>query len=116
MTVKRPKTAPRKIPLWAWRMDAWIRSGKKGPRPRRAPKHLPPWLRVWRLYRLAKATRRGSAAWKAYQKAVAAQPDPDATSATHRAALVKWAKWGVGHNGEIHYTEDGRRDDYLRGA
>lgn len=116
MSAPRPKTAPRKIPLWAWRMDAWIRSGKKGPRPRTAPKRLPPWFRVWRLWRLAKATRKGSAAWKAYHAAVAAQQDPDATASSHRAALVKWAKWGVAHNPEIHYTEGPARDDYLHGA
>lgn len=26
---------------------------------------------------------------------------------------MKWALWGISHNGEIHYTEDTRRDDYL---
>ena len=52
--------APRKIPLWAWHMDAWIKSGKKGPRPRHAPKRLPAWFRIWRLWRLAKAKKKGS--------------------------------------------------------
>lgn len=116
MTVARPKTAPHKIPLWAWRMDAWIRGGKRGPRPRHAPKHLPRWFRTWRLWRLAKATRKGSWVWKAYHAAIAAQPDPDAVAGTHRDALVKWAKWGVLHNAQIHYTQDTRRDDFLHGA
>jgi hypothetical protein len=68
---------------------------------------------VWRLYRLAKATRKGSRAWKKYQKALAKQP----VSATFdRDRLVRWAKWGATHNASIHYTEDTRRDDYLRGS
>lgn len=112
----RPKDAPQKIPLWAWHLDAWLRAGKRGTRPRHAPKHPPAWFHTWRLWRLAKATRRGSAAWKRYQAALAAQPDPDAVAKAHRDTLVKWAKWGVVHNAAIHYTQDSRRDDYLFGA
>ena len=116
MTLLRPTKVPRKIPLWAWHMNAWLSSGKKGPRPRHAPKRLPAWFRTWRLWRLAKVKKKGSWAWKAYHAAVAAQPDPDATASSHRAAIVMWAKWGVTHNAQIHYTQDTRRDDYLHGA
>lgn len=113
--LQRPD-APHKIPLWAWHMDAWLRSGKKGPRPRHAPKRLPAWFHTWHLYRLAKARKKGSWAWTAYHAAIAAQPNPDAVALTHRDALVKWAKWGVLHNAAIHYTQDTRRDDYLHGS
>ncbi len=116
MTLPRPARAPRRIPLWAWHLNAWLDAGKQGPRPRRAPKRVPAWFWQWRLYRLALATRKGSAAWKRYKKAVAAQPNPVLTVSSQRAALVKWAKWGVTNNAAIHYTEDTRRDDYLHGA
>ena len=113
MALKRPK-APRKIPLWAWRYKAWIDGGKRGPRPRNTPKRIPVWFHTWRLWRLAKATRKGSKAWKRYLASVNAQPSVVAD--THRNAIVNWAKWGVGHNASIHYTEDTRRDDYLHGS
>jgi cell wall-associated NlpC family hydrolase len=74
---------------------------------------VPAWFWTWRLYRLARATRKGSAAWKAYNKAVAAAPDPVSEVASHRALLVRWAKWGVAKNAQIHYTESTARDDYL---
>jgi hypothetical protein len=77
---------------------------------------VPLWFWQWRLYRLALHQRKGSAAWKAYQKSIAAAPKPAVTVASHRAALAKWAKWGVANNPAIHYTEDTRRDDYLHGA
>ena len=111
----RPKSAPRKIPLWAWHMDAWLRGGRKGPRPTRAPKRLPAWFHLWRLFRLARVKGKGSWAWKTYLKQVRAQPDPQQHITAARAALVKWAQWGIAHQPEIHYTEDARRDDYLHG-
>jgi len=116
MTLPRPKLAPKRIPLWAWHMNAWLASGKRGPRPRRAPKRMPAWFHTWRLWRLAAHQRKGSKAWKAYKKALAAQPDPQRGVLAARVALSNWAKWGVAHNGSIHYTEDTRRDDYLHGA
>lgn len=116
VTQDRPPNAPKKIPLWAWHYHAWIQSGKIGPRPRHAPQHIPLWFHSWHLWRVARATKQGSAAWQAYHAAVAAQPNPDAVALAHRAALVKWAKWGVLHTAAIHYTEDLRRDDYLHGA
>jgi hypothetical protein len=115
MMAIRPKGLPRKIPLWAWHMNAWLASGKRGPRPSKAPKRLPPWFHVWRLWRLARVTRKGSKAWDAYKQAVSMQPNPAATTTAARAALVKWAKWGVTHNAQIHYTEGPARDDYLQG-
>jgi hypothetical protein len=74
------------------------------------------WFWTWRLYRLARATRRGSAAWKRYKKAVAAAPNPVLVASSHRATLVNWARWGVAHNAQIHYTESTARDDYLHKA
>jgi hypothetical protein len=65
---------------------------------------------------VAKATRKGSRAWKAYKKALAKQPDPVKSASFERERLARWAKWGVAHNAAIHYTEDSRRDDYLRGS
>lgn len=116
MTLLRPKTAPRRIPLWAWHMNAWLDGGKRGPRPRRAPRRLPAWFWTWRLYRLALHTRKGSKAWDAYKKAIATQPDPQRGVLAARTALANWAKWGVAHNAQIHYTESTARDDYLHGA
>jgi hypothetical protein len=46
-------------------------------------------------------------------KALNAQTDPAASALTLRAAIVKWAKYGVAHNAEIHYSESTVRDDFL---
>lgn len=116
MTLLRPRKAPRKIPLWAWYMDAWIKGGKKAPRPRSAPKRMPAWFHYWRLWRLARAKGKGSWAWKTYLAEIHRKPDPQAHIDAARSALVKWARWGINHNAEIHYTEGPTRDDYLHGA
>ncbi len=115
MTLPRPR-APQRIPLWAWHLDAWIRSGRKGPRPSRAPKHVPTWFWLWRQWRLAEAQGKGSVAWKHYLEAVHSQPDPQAHLDAARAALVKWGRWGIAHNGQVHYTEGEARDDFLHAA
>lgn len=114
MNLPRPRRAPRRIPLWAWHMLAWQRSGRKGPRPSRAPKRLPGWFHWWKLYRLARVKGKGSWAWRTYLKHVRAQRDAQRRLNAARAALVNWAKWGIAHAGDIHYTQDLRRDDYLR--
>lgn len=113
MTLPRPRSAPRRIPLWAFHLNAWLSSGKRGSRPRRAPKHVPLWFWTWRLYTLARHKRAGSRAWKRYLAAIAKQPDPKPHVDAARAALVKWARWGVAHNPQIHYSESTIRDDYL---
>ncbi len=116
MKLPRPTRAPKRIPLWAWHLNAWIDSGKHGPRPHRAPQRVPAWFWLWRLYRLARVKRAGSKAWKTYLAAIAASPNPETTAASHRAAVVKWARWGVAHNASIHYTEGQQRDDFLHAA
>jgi hypothetical protein len=113
MALPRPPRAPRRIPLWAWHLNAWIDNGRRGPRPRRAPKRVPAWFWLWRLYRLARVKRAGSRAWKRYLKALKSQPDPDARSVALRAAIVNWARYGVAHSAEIHYSEGDIRDDFL---
>lgn len=115
MTLPRPRIIPRKIPLWAFHLDAWIRGGRKGPRPSRAPKRTPAWFWLWRKFTLARAKGKGSKAWKQYMAAVDALPP--AKRKTHvialRAAIVHWARWGVAHNGQIGYTQGPQRDDFL---
>lgn len=32
----------------------------------------------------------------------------------HRTQILAAAQWGVSHTSQIHYTEDGRRGDYLK--
>jgi len=113
MALPRPRRAPRRIPLWAWHLDAWIRSGRKGPRPSRAPKRLPAWFHWWRLWRLATAKGKGSWAWRTYLAHLHAQQDAQQRLDAARASLVKWAKWGVAHTAEIHYSMGTNRDDYL---
>lgn len=103
----RPKTAPRKIPLWAWHLNAWLSNGKKGHRPK-TPRPVPAWFWLWRLYRLARVKRKGSKAWKRYLAATS-----PSQAQRHRAAIVKHAKWGNAHTTQMHYTEDERRDDWL---
>lgn len=115
-SLPRPRRAPRKIPLWAWHMKAWIEGGRRGQRPHGAPARMPAWFHLWRLWFVAIHMRRGSAAWKRYKRELAARPDPAAGELVARTALTKWAKWGVTHNASIHYTQDTRRDDYLHGA
>jgi hypothetical protein len=113
MDLPRPRRAPRRIPLWAWHMIAWQQSGKKGPRPSRAPKLLPGWYHWWKLYRLARVKGKGSWAWRTYLKHIRAQQDAQRRLDAARAAIVKWAQWGVTHTAEIHYTQGVSRDDYL---
>jgi hypothetical protein len=48
----RPKSAPRRIPRWAWELLAWQQHGAKGRRPA-APKRLPAWYPAWKTWRLA---------------------------------------------------------------
>lgn len=113
MKLPRPRLAPRRIPLWAWHMDAWISGGRKGPRPRRAPHRMPLWFHPWRLFTLARARGKGSRAWKRYMEYVHALPDPQAHLDELRAAIVKWLWWGINHKDQIHYTEGEQRDDFL---
>lgn len=113
MALPRPRLAPRRIPLWAFHLNAWLSSGKKGPRPARAPKRVPAWFWVWRLYTLARHQRAGSRAWKRYLAAVQKQPDPKPALDRARSALVKWAEWGVANTASIHYSESTVRDDFL---
>lgn len=40
-------------------------------------------------------------------------PDPEGHLDALRGAMVKWLWWGIHNNGQIHYTQDIRRDDFL---
>lgn len=113
MSLPRPLGAPKRIPLWAWKLDAWLSSGKRGPRPRHAPKRAPLWFWQWRLFTLARAKGKGSRAWKTYMAAVHALPDPQSHLDALRAAIIHWALWGVNHEPEISYTQGTARDDFL---
>lgn len=53
MSSKRPGSAPRKIPHWAWALRAWRKSGEKGARPKDAPVKVPLWFWAWNLWRNA---------------------------------------------------------------
>lgn len=109
----RPRIIPRKIPLWAWHLDAWIRSGRQGPRPRHAPRRVPKWFWLWRLYFLAKHKRKGSREWKRYMKALKALPDPETAADKLRAAIVAWGRWNAAHEPQIGYSQGVDRDDFL---
>jgi hypothetical protein len=113
MNLPRPRRAPRRIPLWAWHLNAWLSSGKRGPRPSRAPKRVPAWFWWWRLFALARAKGQGSRAWKRYMDAVHALPDPQTHIDTLRAQIVKWARYRAAHASEIHYSQGTVRDDFL---
>jgi hypothetical protein len=113
MTLPRPTIAPDRIPLWAWHLNEWLNNGKQGPRPRHAPERVPLWFWQWRLYRLALAQRAGSKAWKTYLAALHATVNPLAEVAELRARIVRWAMYGITHNGQIHYTQSTARDDFL---
>jgi hypothetical protein len=113
MTLPRPTAAPKRIPLWAWKLDAWLSSGKQGPRPRRSPKRVPAWFWIWRLYTRAKHERQGSRAWKRYIKALNALPDPAAAAKELRARIVRWARYYSAHEPQVGYTQSTSRDDFL---
>lgn len=49
----RPKSAPKLIPAWAWRLTAWWSSDKQGSRPIGAPSKVPAWFWAWRKWRLS---------------------------------------------------------------
>jgi hypothetical protein len=59
---------------------------------------------LWRHYHLPKAKRAGGKAWKQHQAQV-----------RNRRKVVHHGQWGASKavSPEIHYTEDGRRDDWL---
>jgi hypothetical protein len=44
---------------------------------------------------------------------IEAHPDPAALTDKIRAAVVAWAKYGIAHNSQIHYTQSSARDDFL---
>lgn len=113
MNLPRPQRAPRRIPLWAWHMLAWEKSGRQGPRPSRAPKRLPAWYRWWKLYRLAQVKGKGSWAWRTYLNHIHKQQNAQAALDHVRHAIANWARWGAANNGNIHYTQGQSRDDYL---
>jgi len=46
-----PKTAPRSVPGWAWKLLAWQLHGQHGARPK-TPKPLPHWYAAWRNWRV----------------------------------------------------------------
>ena len=100
----RPKNVPKKIPLWAWHLDAWMSGGRKGPRPADAPKNTPLWFWKWRIWELNRAKH-------AHKKHVKKNPP----TTLLRKKEVKHAKWGAlpSVSPKMHYTEDSRRDDWL---
>ena len=106
----RPSAAPRKVPLWAWRLNHWYTHGRQDARPADAPARVPAWFWVWRLWRLARAKGAGSRAWRRY---LATQNHQPSGLTPARQAVVNWARWGVNHQPDIHYTETEARDDYL---
>ena len=48
--VTRPKTAPTRIPRWAWRLLRWQEQGGHSPRPK-TPNTLPAWYALWTAWR-----------------------------------------------------------------
>jgi len=50
---KRPASAPRQLPHWAWTLLAWQQkaSSHRGVRPKAAPAKLPAWWWAWRAWR-----------------------------------------------------------------
>ncbi len=47
---KRPSSAPKRIPHWAWRILVWQDHGRTGARPH-APTKLPAWYWAWKRWR-----------------------------------------------------------------
>lgn len=117
MTLRRPQDAPKKIPLWAWELEHWMRSGRKGPRPADAPRRTPLWFWHWRAWGLRRARKHGSKQIRKHQ----AHPPTPKRPPTHpkkkppttRHRIVYWARWGGKHEPDIHYTESAARDDWL---
>ncbi len=101
---------PLPIPAWFWKWAAWylgrdeykVHARDPKLRPKGAPARIPAW------------------AWARLALIVAGKPAPPAPKPkpapqpTVRARIVQWAKWGVAHEGSIHYTQSGSRDDFLR--
>ncbi|HEX5450682.1 MAG TPA: fibronectin type III domain-containing protein [Gaiellaceae bacterium] len=48
----RPKTAPKRIPRWAWQVFVWQQHDRSGARPA-APRRLPRWYWAWAAWRHA---------------------------------------------------------------
>lgn len=47
----RPKTAPRRIPRWAWQLDHWLATRPKSRGKRPGPARLPGWFWPWRAWK-----------------------------------------------------------------
>lgn len=47
----RPKSAPVRIPDWAWALRAWHKNGRRDPRPEIAPDRVPAWYWLWYAWR-----------------------------------------------------------------
>jgi len=113
----RPKDAPRRIPLWAWELEAWQRTGRKGPRPAGAPRLVPGWFWAWRAWGLRRARKHGSRQIRhhiAHPPTPTKPPEhPKKKPPTVRQRIVSWGRWGAEHEPDIHYTEDEHRDDWM---
>lgn len=102
--IGRPSDAPEKIPLWAWHLEHWMRTGRKGPRPAGAPRRTPMWFWHWRAWGLRRARRAGHKQWHRHVH-----------RKTTREKIVHHWYWGAAQkvSPQIHYTMDSRRDDWL---
>lgn len=117
MPLTRPKDAPKKIPLWAWELEAWMRGGRKGPRPADAPARTPLWFWHWRAWGLRLARKAGSKQIRKHkahppkEKRPPARPKKKPPTMRHR--IVYWGRWGAKNEPNIHYTESATRDGWL---
>lgn len=105
----RPLKAPRKIPLWAWHLLAWMQNGREGPRPADAPPTTPLWFWGWRAWR----NHHGRKAVRHHRKHVATLPKTEVEK--QRARIVHHARYTASPfiSPLMHYTMDSRRDDWL---
>lgn len=109
--MRRPKTAPRKIPQWAWELSGWLDSGRKGPRPPDAPRFVPLWFHAWRRWRRNPAAIDPTHPHAPPSHPLPHAPVPPKSTDPFHLYVVYHANLGLKYAGRMVYTETAARSE-----
>ncbi len=102
----RPRSAPRKIPLWAWAWKGWIDGGRKGPRPPGIPRRIPLWAWLWLRWKRNPAPIDPSNPDAPQHDPLPKPPNKPTPTATFHHRVVYYANMSLGYAGRMAYTEN----------